>query len=174
MGNSTQKIKGIGWNQIHLSLVLKILNRIICNKTNRSQFWDAITMINNLIPVQETQKLLLNGLDLIRQDLEVAFLVNCSGFCQVDNCWRFIVNRYIIPLGVKGHAVISSPSLSVCDRKRNSGRNRNRIAITWSEPELDQHSQIWLDLAGFLTGSDISSSVILSNTVICNLHSTIL
>ena len=44
-------------------------------------------------------------------------------------------------------------------------------AITWLEPEPDRHPT---NLAGFLTGFDISSSVVLSNTIIGNFHSTIL
>ena len=57
---------------------------------------------------------------------------------------------------------------SVCDRKENSGRNR--IAIIWPEPEPDRHPT---KLAGLLTEFGISSSVVLSNTIICNFHSTI-
>ena len=56
---------------------------------------------------------------------------------------------------------------TVCDRKRNSGRNWNRIAIIWLEPEPDQHPT---KLAVFLTGFYISTSVVLSNTVIWNFY----
>ena len=57
--------------------------------------------------------------------------------------------------------------LPVCDRKGNSGWNRNRIAIIWPKPEPDQNPT---KLAGFLTGFDISSSVVLSATIICNFN----
>ena len=57
----------------------------------------------------------------------------------------------------------SNMSRTVCDRKGNSGRNQ--IAKIWTKPEPDQHPQSWSDLAGlagFLTGFDTSSSVVLS------------
>ena len=55
--------------------------------------------------------------------------------------------------------------LPVCDRKGNSGWNR--ITIIWPKPEPDRNPT---NLAGFLTGFDISSSVVLSATIICNFN----
>ena len=52
----------------------------------------------------------------------------------------------------------------MCDRKGNSGRNQNRIAIIWPEP--DRHL---IKLAGFLIGFDISSSMVLSAAIKYNL-----
>ena len=57
---------------------------------------------------------------------------------------------------------------AVYDRKENSGRNR--IAIIWPELEPDRPPT---NMAGFLPRFDISSSVVLSNTIIGNFYSTI-
>ena len=65
---------------------------------------------------------------------------------------------------------------TVCDRKGNSGlnRNRNRIATIWPEPEPDRHLPKLAGFAGSLTGFDIISLVVLSHTIICHFYSTIL
>ena len=46
---------------------------------------------------------------------------------------------------------------SVCNRKENSSRNRIAISIIWPQPDRRRSK-----LAGFLTGFDIISSVVLS------------
>ena len=48
---------------------------------------------------------------------------------------------------------------------------RNRIAIIWPEREPGRHPT---NIAGFLIGFEISSSVVLSKTIIGYFHNTIL
>ena len=59
----------------------------------------------------------------------------------------------------------------MCDQKGNSGRNRNRIDIIWPELDPDQNPA---KLAGFVIGFDISSVMVLSNTIICIFQCAIL